>query len=336
MKLDRPAGLAGRRSWKRSAMKAGVIGSMFLWAGDIAYRAAGNISYMDRDRCILFRLLPRPGFLIYEYVFETLVIVLVGTFVAVLLTSRFKRFRRFLPGNPAAAFCYGSLIPVCSCAAIPLLSCTGGRMRFPTTLAFVVAAPLLSPHIIVLSFGVLGFRYAILRILSSFVLVMLTAMILGLFERGRGALRGTGEATRCDGNCPPQGGDIYSQTFSVFKRLLPFLLVAGGLGVLLEYSNARSILLGGLFGDGIASTITWILVGIPLYFCHGAEVLFLRPLVNHGFPLGTAIAFSLTSTAICMTSIAMLMRLMGTRLTAVLVGCIIAISLGLAVTINSI
>jgi hypothetical protein len=203
-------------------------------------------------------------------------------------------------------------------------------------MAFVIAAPLLSPHIIVLSFSVLGLRYGLLRILSSFLLVMLTVMVLGVFERRRSA-NGTGSmAGGCGDNCGPHGGDIYLQTFAIFKRMLPFLIAAGGVGVLLECLSARDTMLSGLFGDGVRATMTWILVGIPFYFCHGAEVLFLRPLVSHGFPLGTAIAFSLTSTAICTTSIAMLMRLMGTRLTMVLAGCIIAISLGLAVTINSI
>lgn len=334
IKLDGEVTICRTRSWKRSLIKAGVIVSMLLWAADIVYRVAGDISYIDRQKCILFRLLPRPGFLIYEYLFETLAIVLVGTFIAVLLARQFSRLRKFFPENPAAAFCYGSLIPVCSCAAIPLLSCMKGRMRFPTTMAFVIAAPLLSPHIIVLSFSVLGFRYGVLRILSSFLLVMLTVMILGAFERGRSAVDAIRMAASCDKNCGPQGADIYFQTFAIFKSLLPFLIIAGGMGVLLEYFSTRDLVLHGVFGDGVAGIMTWILVGVPLYFCHGAEVLFLRPLMSHGFPVGTGIAFSLTSTAICTTSIAMLFRLIGTRLTVILIGCIISISLGLALIIN--
>ncbi len=73
----------------------------------------------------------------------------------------------------------------------------------------------------------------------------------------------------------------------------------------------------------------------PFYFCNGAEVLFLRPLVNHGFPLGTAVAFSLTSPAICTTSIAMLFKIIGKRLTVALVACVALISLALALLINA-
>lgn len=334
IRLDSGVTISRMRSWNRSLIKAGVVVSMLIWAADIVYRAAGDISYIDRQKCILFRILPRPGFLIYEYLFETLAIVLVGTFIAVVLARQFSSLRKFFPGNPATAFCYGSLIPVCSCAALPLLSCMKGKMKFPTTMAFVIAAPLLSPHIIVLSFSVLGFRYGVLRILSSFLLVMLTATIMGAFVRGRGAVDASRMVAGCSGNCGPQDSDIYFQTFAIFKRLLPFLIVAGGMGVLLEYLSTRDLVLHGVFGDGVAGIMTWILVGVPLYFCHGAEVLFLRPLMNHGFPVGTGIAFSLTSTAICTTSIAMLFRLIGAKLTLILVGCIISISLSLALIIN--
>lgn len=326
--------ICGTASWKRSLIRSGLIVSGLLWAADIVYRVAGDISYVNRQKCVLFKILPRPGFLIYEYLFETLAIVFVGTFIAVLLARQFSKLRRFFPKHPATAFLYGSLIPVCSCAAIPLLSCMKGRMRFPTTMAFVLAAPLLSPHIIVLSFSVLGFRYGILRIFSSFAIVMLTAMILGAFERGRGAMDMSRMVSGCKRNCRQQDGDIYLQSFAVFRSLLPFLMVAGVMGVLLEYLSTRELMLHGIFGDGFTGIMTWIVVGVPLYFCHGAEVLFLRPLMSHGFPMGTAIAFSLTSTAICTTSIAMLFRLIGARLTFILVGSIISISLGLALLMN--
>jgi uncharacterized membrane protein YraQ (UPF0718 family) len=336
IRLDGEDRISRWRIWKRNLIRSSLIGSVVLWTADTVYRAAGDISYINRQKCILFRILPRPGFLIYEYLFETLIIVFVGTFIAVLVARQFTKLQRFLPNNPATAFLYGSLIPVCSCAAIPLLSSMKGKMKFQTTMSFVLAAPLLSPYIIVLSFTVLGFKYGVLRILSSFVLVIVTAIVLGVFERKDKSVEKAMVAGGCSKSCGPRETDIYFQTFAVFKGLLPFLLVAGALGVALEYYGTRDLILHGLFGDGPVGIAGWILVGVPFYFCHGAEVLFLRPLMNHGFPVGTGIAFSLTSTAICTTSIAMLFRLLGARLTLVLIGCVVSIAFGLALIMNHI
>ncbi|MGD9141802.1 MAG: permease [bacterium] len=332
--LDGEKGLSRTGNLKRNLIRSSLIGGAVLWAADIVYRAAADISYVNRQKCILFRILPRPGFLAYEYLIETLIIVFVGTFIAVLIARQSSRLKRFLPGNPVTAFLYGSLIPVCSCAAIPLLSSMKGKMRFQTTMSFVLAAPLLSPYIIVLSFSVLGLKYGVLRILSSFVLVVLTAVVLGAFERRSKSPEAGALAGGCSKSCGPRESDIYLQTFAVFKGLLPFLLAAGALGMALEYFGTRDLMLYGLFGKGAAGIAGWILVGVPFYFCNGAEVLFLRPLMNHGFPVGTGIAFSLTSTAICTTSIAMLFRMIGLKLTLILIGCTVSISFGLALIIN--
>jgi uncharacterized membrane protein YraQ (UPF0718 family) len=326
----------GAMPLRQRVIRAALILSALLWASDIVYKIVNDVSYVNRERCILFRTIPKAGFIIFEYFFETVIIVFVGIYIAVLLGRWFLRFQRFFPKNPVTAFLYGSLIPVCACGVIPLLSSMKGRMKFTTTMSFVLAAPVLSPYILVLSFSVLGVTYGVLRIASSFILVMTTAFILGFLQRDVASpeLPVVGDA--CAKTCDGQEGDIYLETYEMFKKLLPFLLVGGALGVLLEFLDPRFFLINRQTGKGVLGVLIWVLIGVPLYLCNGVEVLFLRPLVNHGFPLGTAVAFSLTSTAICTTSIAMLFKTIGKRLTIFLVACVVLISLALAFLINSI
>jgi uncharacterized membrane protein YraQ (UPF0718 family) len=325
----------GAMTMKQRLIRAALVISALVVASDIVYKIVNNISYVNRDQCVLFRVLPKAGFIIFEYFFETVVIVFVGIYIAGLLGRWFLRFQRFFPKNPFTAFLYASVIPVCGCGVIPLLSSMQGRMKFVTTMSFVLAASLLSPYVLVLSFSVLGFTYGMLRIVSSFIVVMATAYILGLLKREDArtepAWIGAGCAKTCDG----QEGDVYLETYEMFKSLLPYLLIGGGLGVLLELIGPRFFLMNRQTGGGLIGAFVWVLIGVPLYFCNGAEVLFLRPLVNHGFPLGTAVAFSLTSTAICTTSIAMLFKIIGKRLTIALVACVALISLTLALLINA-
>ena len=240
---------------------------------------------MNREQCVLYRALPRPGFIIFEYFFETLVIVFVGTFIAVWLSRRFLRFRRWFPRNPLAAFAYGSLLPVCSCGVIPLVESARGKMGFATLMALVISTPPLEPVIhcdVVLGAGS-DVRARADRT-SAFILTMVSAAVLGL-AHGRRRAPAAAAAAGCAGQCAPHQADIYLETFAIFRRLVPYLLVAGGLGVGLEYLGPRQFLLRGGFASGLPEVLIWTLVGVPLYFCNGAEVLFLRPLVSHGFPL---------------------------------------------------
>jgi uncharacterized membrane protein YraQ (UPF0718 family) len=320
---------------KQRLIRAALILGALIWASDIIYKIVNNVSYVNREKCVLYRVLPKAGFIIFEYFIETLVIVFVGIYIAVLLGRWFQRFQRFFPKNPFTAFLYASLIPVCGCGVIPLLSSMKGRMKFTTTMSFVLAASLLSPYVLVLSFSVLGFTYGALRIVSSFVLVIVSAYILGFLQRDTVNTEPVWIGTGCAKTCNGQDGDVYLETFEMFKSLLPYLLVGGALGVLLELIGPRFFLLNRQTGGGLVGVFVWTLIGVPLYFCNGAEVLFLRPLVSHGFPLGTAVAFSLTSTVICTTSIAMLLKIIGKRLTVVLVACVVLISLITALLINS-
>jgi uncharacterized membrane protein YraQ (UPF0718 family) len=307
--------------WRRF-VRGAVAASGAILAADTVYKVVNDISYVSREKCVLFKIFPKPAFLVIEYLFETIMIVLVGVFLAVLLARGFARYARFLPRNPLTAFVYGSILPVCSCAVIPLVSTMRGRMRFATTMSLVLAAPLLSPYIIVLSFSVLGPTYGILRIVSS-------------FGRRSAGLKISPDGTGCARACSSDEEDVYLRTLHVFTKLLPYLIVAAGVGILFEYLGPNNLLIRDTgWGRGPLGVLVWALMGVPLYFCHGAEVLFLRPLVAHEFPLGTAIAFSLTSTAICTTAIAMLLGMIGRRLTVILTTCILVVSLLLALLIN--
>ncbi|MCU0575213.1 MAG: permease [Desulfobacterota bacterium] len=320
----------GRRLMQGTLILCGII-----WVSDIAYRIVNDVSYVNRQQCVLYKILPKTGFVVFEYFFETLVVVCIGIFIAVLLGRWFLRLQKFFPSNPVTAFLYASVLPVCSCAVIPLISSLKGRARFMTTMSFVLAAPLLSPYILVLSFSVLGFTYGMLRIASSFLVVMATIGILGLVQRNATGLEFLTAGTGCQEPCRGKEDDIYLETYGILKGMLPLILLGAALGVGLELLGPRSYLLNSLAGKGAFGVLAWITIGVPLYFCNGAEVLFLRPLVSHGFPLGTAIGFSLTSTTVCTTSIAMLIKTIGARLSVVLVVCVFTFSCLLAFLINA-
>jgi uncharacterized membrane protein YraQ (UPF0718 family) len=98
------------------------------------------------------------------------------------------------------------------------------------------------------------------------------------------------------------------------RYLLKYMVLGVFLGALLEeylpvsfvakYMNSSFL---GLFA---ATT-----VGIPLYLCSGQEVLLLKPLMDMGLPLGHAIAFTIATNGICLTSIALLVGAIGKKTT---------------------
>ncbi len=321
----------------RKIIKGIVIFCFIFFAADFAYKTINNITYLNRENCILFRMMPKFWFLVFEYFVELFILVVIGVFLAALLESLFTKYKRLYPSNIITAFLYASLLPVCTCATIPFIGSMREKIPFRTIIAFVVAAPLLSPYIIMLSFSVLGVRYAMLRICCAFFLSMVTGIVVEFFyseEKPKGIIT-IGICT--PGECNTQKADIYLHTYEILKKLIPYLVLAGIAGIAIELFAPAHYLTQFDIPNNFVGVSLVILAGIPVYFCNGAEILVLRPLIHQsGLALGTAIAFSLTSTAVCMTSIVMLAKFLGKKLTFILVANIIITTLLLGLLINMI
>ncbi len=302
-----------------------IFFSFFLLSVDIVYKTYYGITYITRSKCILFANLPRWAFLFYEYFIELLLVVIVGIFVASLLEKYFSKFKRIIPKNTILAFMYASVIPACSCSAIPLIRAMKDRIPFRTIITFVVAAPLLNPYIIMLSITVLGVRYAILRIFCSLVLAVSTGYVAEfIYKRMEKQRVGLPLGCMIGGGCPQKANYVYETTFTIFKKILPFMLVAGALSIMIEVFAPGNMLKSYDLSNNFIGTALVILVGVPVYFCNGADVLFLHPLIEYSnLPLGTAMAFSLTSTSVCITSLAMLMKFVGKKLTFVVLSSVV-------------
>jgi uncharacterized membrane protein YraQ (UPF0718 family) len=118
-------------------------------------------------------------------------------------------------------------------------------------------------------------------------------------------------------------------------KLAPYLLVAGALGLAVDVWGPDRLLFGFDLRNNLLSTLLVTLVGVPVYFCNGADVLFLKPLLYPPFlPMGAAIAFSLTSTSVCATSLVLLIRYIGRRLTALVLMTVVLVTIVLSLVID--
>jgi uncharacterized protein len=323
-----------KKEKKIRIIKVSLIVSALLIAADIIYRNVNNIDYLTREKCILYQVLPRPLFLFMEHYIELGLFMFLGIFLAMLLENNFSKYKKFYPKTPFLAFVYASILPICSCTALPLLKTLKEKINLRTLITFVMAAPLLSPPIILLSFSVLGVKYAILRILAAGVLAISLGYIIEFFyNKDKDSIEPI-LAQNCQ-KCKLVETNVYIKTLNLFKSLLPFLLIAGTLGLLAELFVNEEIIANIPNVNSFLGIMAVSVVGIPIYLCNGADVLILRPFVHTmGLELGTAVTFSLTSTAICVTSTVMFLKFLGRKLTIVLLISIFFLSAILGYLIN--
>ncbi len=301
---------------KETIFRALIYFTLLLLLADFIYKSYFGITYHTREKCILYTTLPRWLFLAYEFTVDLFMTVLIGIFVGTLLQKHFVKYKRLYPKNQISAFMYASVIPVCSCSSIPMMAAMQGKLRLRTIITFVVAAPLLNPYIVALSFTVLGNQYAIIRIISSLILAVSTGYFAELVAP-KTSVSDPEKLLNCtSSSCAVPGKSIYAETFRIFKQLIPYLLIAGVISLAFEIFQPTELLEKFQLKEGPVSAAVFSIVGMPIYFCNGADILFLQPLVNYGdLSLGTSLAFSLTSTAICISSFMMLLKYLGKKLT---------------------
>ncbi len=319
--------------FKIAAIKTALALFFLFLLSDFIYKTIQNINYLNRSKCFVYKFFPKVGFLFFEYFVELSILVFIGVFVATLLEKYFMRYKKFFPANPITAFIYASMLPVCACAAIPMLKTMQEKMKLRTLVTFLVAAPLLNPYIILLSVSALGVTYGILRVVASFILAVSAGYMLDFFHE-----KNTIKAENlniCNTSACMQN-DIYLKTCSIFKSIIPYLVIGGLIAIGIDLASSKAMSLASMINNSFFGNLMVVIIGIPFYFCNGTDVLLLKPLLCSGVSVGTGIAFSLTSTAICITSILLLFKFMGKRLTFLLIGHIIAVALLLSQTINSI
>lgn len=309
---------------------------LFVLMADTIYSAWYGISMNTRDRCIIYRFLPRWLFLTYEYLIELFMVVVAGIFVGSLAEKYFNKFRRIMPRNQLAAFVYASVIPVCSCSAIPLIETMKSKLSLKVIITFVMAAPILNPYVIFLSYSVLGLEYALYRVAGAFFIAVLT----GIFVERAYKLMGNPEIGVYE-SCQPSScsvvkrRDVYGKTWAMVKRIAPYILIAAILGLILEFAIPLKYIENLQLENNLFATVIMTLGGAAIYLCNGADILFLSPFMEYtDLGMGSALAFSLTSTSICTASIIMLMRFLGKKLTIVLVSSIIVLTILFSILIG--
>lgn len=312
-----------------------IFGAILLTIIDIIYSNIMGINQINRETaCILYTSMPRWLFLTYEYFFEFAIVVLLGVFASTILEVYIKRTKRFFPKNQLLAFIYGSILPICSCGAIPLIETMKQRVSLRVIITFIIAAPLLNPYIIILALSIFGVKYCLLRIASSFVLAILTGLMVDFIAKRLGE-NTIGKFESCSPVCAPTSRDPFVKALHITLSLLPYILIGGAISLGIELFNPKNILSTFNFSNQWIAMLIMAIIGVPIYVCNGADMILLKPLLSFtDLSVGSSMVFSLTSSVVCISSIIMMDRFLGRKLTVILVSCITILSLLIGTLIN--
>ncbi len=265
---------------------------------------------------------------------------IVGCVLSGLIEKVFRKNSMWLPRSMAGAGILASVLPVCSCAAVPFSYSliAAKRIRLAGIVTFMMVVPVLNPFVIVFAQGVLGWRYVIYRIAAIFLLAMITGVLvehfLGEPEPG---VSGTA-CFSCKG-CSAGGAvmnnaeSFVDAAYNLMIFLTPYMIVGIIIGTFFSVYIPHHIV-GTYLNSTFSGLFLAVLIGLPVFLCSGEDVLILAPIMQMGLPMGHAIALTIAGNGICFSSIALLVPLFGKKATIWIVSSFFVGSILIGLAIN--
>lgn len=301
----------------------------------------------------LFSLTPETKFadaihFFIEDVSKIMVLLVVMIYVIALFRASLnvEKVRHYLAGKRrlfgylAGSF-FGAITPFCSCSSIPIfLGFTSAGIPIGITMAFLITSPLINEIAVLLLFSLLGWKFTVMYVVVGMLIGILSGWLLDVIGAQRWLQPLAAKAMDKGKNFQPSHvsqidsespGITMSERHEFAKqemqeivgRVWKWVFIGVGIGAGLH----------GFVPDGWIETYLgagqwWsvpasVLLGIPLYSNATGVIPVMESLLQNGLPIGTTLAFCMSTVAASIPEFVMLKQVMQWRLLGILFGLLL-------------
>uniref|UniRef100_Q0HQX7 Permease n=1 Tax=Shewanella sp. (strain MR-7) TaxID=60481 RepID=Q0HQX7_SHESR len=276
-----------------------------------------------------------------EDVSKIFVLLVVMIYLIALLRASLdvERVRDYLAGkNKGVGYflgsIFGAITPFCSCSSIPVfLGFTSAGIPLGITMAFLITSPLINEVAILLLMSLLGWKFTLLYVAVGMTVGMLGGLLLDTIKAERWLQSFAAEALvrgrqMAASNAVPSTQRVLSFTerhqfakaeaLEIFGRVWKWVIIGVGLGAALHGFVPEGWVETHLGQGQWWSVPAAVLVGIPLYSNATGIIPVMESLLANGLPIGTTLAFCMSTVAASFPEFILLKQVMQWRLLAVL------------------
>ncbi len=233
------------------------------------------------------------------------------------------------------AVALGIPLPVCSCGVIPL----GASLRKHgagkgATSAFLMSTPQTGVDSIAVTYGMMGWLFAVLRPLAALVSGLACGLAVDAFDRDLPGRTEDGEP-EIEGNGRPWWRRMLHNGFIVLPRSVGGALIFGAVVSALVMTLVPENFVAQHISSPLVQMVLTLLFAIPVYICSTAAVPFALGLLAAGISPGAAMAFLVGGPGVSASTLLAVWRLMGLRSTVVYVTVLIACAIGFGLLVDA-
>lgn len=250
---------------------------------------------------------------------------------------------------------FGAITPFCSCSSIPLfLGFTSAGIPLGITMAFLFTSPIINEVAVIMLWSLLGWKFTLAYIVIGMAVGIVGGMILDSIKGERwlkdfAAKAYQNAATEARNHTDnPEMPEAPKLTFQerhqfakdelkeIVGRIWKWVLIGVGLGAALH-----GFVPDGWFAENLGSGQWWsvpaaVLAGLPLYSNATGVIPVMESLIVKGLPVGTTLAFCMSTVAASFPEFIMLKQVMSFRLLAIIFVILLANFMVVGWVINAI
>ncbi len=267
-----------------------------------------------------------------------LLVVMIYLIALVRASLNVERVREYLSGKKrifgyVMGSVFGAVTPFCSCSSIPVfLGFTSAGIPLGITMAFLITSPLVNEIAVLLLISLLGWKFTLLYIGAGMVIGIISGWLLDLLGAERWLQPFAAKAlANADNNTINRSITASEKiTFQqrhafakveareIFTRVWKWVLIGVSVGAALHGYVPEGWIESHLGDRQWWSVPASVVIGIPLYSNATGVIPIMESLLRNGLPVGTTLAFCMSTVAASVPEFVMLKQVMQWRLLAIL------------------
>ncbi len=265
-----------------------------------------------------------------------LLIIMIYVIALIRASLNVERIRNYLAGKHRGVgyflgSLFGAITPFCSCSSIPLfLGFTSAGIPVGISMAFLITSPLINEVAVLMLLSLLGWELTLIYVVIGMAVGILAGAFLDLIRAER--LLQPFAAKAYENSRHMQLQEVALQRMSltdrhnfaraelldILQRVWKWVFIGVGLGAALHGYVPDGWMQENLGHGQWWSVPVAVLVGIPLYSNATGVIPVMESLLVKGLPLGTTLAFCMSTVAASFPEFILLKQVMQWRLLAII------------------
>jgi len=276
-------------------------------------------------------------------------------FIALIRASlNIERVRDYLAGKNRfigyiMGSIFGAITPFCSCSSIPVfLGFTSGGIPVGITMSFLLTSPLINEVAVLLLLSLVGWEITLIYVLVGLAVGIMGGMFLDLIHaekllqpfalKAYQSAKPTVSKDTSRSTLPFRDRHEFAkqELLDILSRVWKWVFIGVGLGAALHGFLPISWVETNLGSGQWWSVPSAVLLGIPLYSNATGVIPVMESLITKGLPIGTTLAFCMSTVAASFPEFILLKQVMTWRLLATILALLLTSFTVVGWTLNAI